>query len=161
MQHTDSHSSSSSSSTATPTQDPLQQKMKSSSSRQSLEKQLNDLLQALFELSVVVYDFQPDGNKRVWDKINAILDHYRRIGDLKDGLDDFVPEEVINYIEHGRNPDMFTQAFVERAATENQFTHGKIKAVDEFRHLLSDEFAKSFPDLYDNTDIFDSASQDN
>ncbi|KAI8981842.1 mediator complex, subunit Med10, partial [Mycotypha africana] len=54
-----------------------------------------------------------------------------------------------SYIEQGRNPDLFTQAFVERTATENQFTNGKIKAVSEFRTLLSEEFNKSFPDLYD------------
>lgn len=36
----------------------------------------------------------------------------------------------ISYVEHGRNPDIFTQSFVERTATENQFTNGKIKAVD-------------------------------
>lgn len=29
---------------------------------------------------------------------NAILDHYKKISDLKDGLDDFVPEEVIKYV---------------------------------------------------------------
>lgn len=76
-----------------------------------------------------------------------------------------------SFVEHGKNPDIFTQGFVERAATENQFTNGKIKAVgvsclfwkftrhlssliliilQEFRQLLSDEFTKSFPDLYDN-----------
>lgn len=37
--------------------------------RESLENQLNELLQVLFELSVVVYDFQPDGNKLVWEKM--------------------------------------------------------------------------------------------
>lgn len=37
--------------------------------RQSLEDKLNDLLQKLFELSVIVYDFQPDGNKLVWKKM--------------------------------------------------------------------------------------------
>lgn len=37
--------------------------------RQSIEDQLNDLLQKLFELSVIVYDFQPDGNKLVWKKV--------------------------------------------------------------------------------------------
>jgi mediator of RNA polymerase II transcription subunit 10 len=37
--------------------------------RQSLEDQLNELLQKLFELSVIVYDFQPDGNKLVWKKM--------------------------------------------------------------------------------------------
>jgi mediator of RNA polymerase II transcription subunit 10 len=37
--------------------------------RQSVEDQLNELLQKLFELSVIVYDFQPDGNKLVWKKM--------------------------------------------------------------------------------------------
>ncbi|ORY98898.1 transcription factor subunit Med10 of mediator complex-domain-containing protein, partial [Syncephalastrum racemosum] len=55
-----------------------------------------------------------------------------------------------SFVEHGKNPDIFTQGFVERTATENQFTNGKIKAVDEFRSILSEEFSKSFPDLYDN-----------
>ncbi|KAG2201667.1 mediator complex, subunit Med10 [Mucor mucedo] len=119
--------------------------------RQSVEDQLNELLQELFELSVIVYDFQPDGNKLVWKKINSIIEHYKDIDHLKDDIDSFIPEEVINFVEHGKNPDIFTQGFVERAATENQFTNGKIKAVNEFKSILSDEFSKSFPDLYDST----------
>lgn len=34
-----------------------------------------------------------------------------------------------SYVEQGRNPDIFTRAFIERAAGENQYTNGKIKAV--------------------------------
>lgn len=34
-----------------------------------------------------------------------------------------------SFVEHGKNPDVFTQGFVERAATENQFTNGKINAI--------------------------------
>ncbi|KAI8382352.1 mediator complex, subunit Med10 [Blakeslea trispora] len=123
-----------------------------SSARQEVEDQLNELLQKLFELSVIVYDFQPDGNKLVWKKINSIIEHYKEIEQLKDGIDSFIPEEVINFVEHGKNPEIFTQGFVERTATENQFTNGKINAVKEFRELLSGEFTKSFPDLYDNAD---------
>ncbi|KAI9018071.1 transcription factor subunit Med10 of mediator complex-domain-containing protein [Phycomyces nitens] len=119
----------------------------SESARRSLEEQLNEMLQVLFELSVVVYDFQPEGNKLVWDKINSIIDHYQKMDELKDGLEAYVPEEVINYVESGKNPDIFTQTFVERAASENQFTNGKIKAVDNFRNILSNEFLKSFPEL--------------
>ncbi|KAI8989521.1 mediator complex, subunit Med10 [Pilobolus umbonatus] len=129
-----------------------------SASRQLLENQLNDLLQNLFELSVIVYDFQSAGNNRVWKKINNIIEHYKEIEQLKDGLEEYIPEEVINYVEQGRNPDIFTQKFVERTATENQFTNGKIKAVDEFKQLLTKEFSQSFPDLYDNTDIFKSTT---
>ncbi|KAG2232642.1 mediator complex, subunit Med10 [Thamnidium elegans] len=119
--------------------------------RQSVEDQLNELLQELFELSVIVYDFQPDGNKLVWKKINSVIDHYQKIDELKDGIESFIPEEVINFVEHGKNPDIFTQGFVERAATENQFTNGKIKAVNEFRGILTEEFSKSFPDLYNGS----------
>ncbi|KAG1065310.1 hypothetical protein G6F42_026852 [Rhizopus arrhizus] len=97
--------------------------------REATQDKLNELLQKLFELSVIVYDFQPDGNKLVWKKINEIIEHYKEVDDLKDGIDSFIPEEVINFVEHGKNPDIFTQGFVERAATENQFTNGKIKAV--------------------------------
>lgn len=34
-----------------------------------------------------------------------------------------------SYVEQGRNPDIFTRAFIERAAGENQYTNGKIQAV--------------------------------
>jgi mediator of RNA polymerase II transcription subunit 10 len=37
--------------------------------RQDVEEQLHELLQVLFELAVMVYDFQPDGNKLVWNKM--------------------------------------------------------------------------------------------
>ncbi|KAI8098623.1 transcription factor subunit Med10 of mediator complex-domain-containing protein [Halteromyces radiatus] len=127
--------------------------------RQEVEEQLHDLLQVLFELSVMVYDFQPDGNKLVWNKINSVLDHYKTIDQLKNGLNEFIPEEVISYVENGKNPDLFTQAFTSRTASENQFTHGKIKAVENFRSLLSDEFAKSFPDLYENNNDLNAHEQ--
>lgn len=67
----ESHSSSSSSaSTPNNNVDSVNTANKTSqASRKELEEQLNDLLQALFELSVVVYDFQPDGNHLVWNKV--------------------------------------------------------------------------------------------
>ncbi|KAG2227315.1 hypothetical protein INT45_004270 [Circinella minor] len=153
MQQTDSRSSSGSSSAPTPTNQPDSSQNNTNTSkvaRRALEEQLNELIQVLFELSVMVYDFQPDGNQLVWNKINSILEHYQTIDGLKDNIDTHIPEEVINFVEQGRNPDIFTQGFVERTASENQFTNGKIKAVDEFRSILSDEFKKHYPDLYDN-----------
>lgn len=41
----------------------------SDEARHLLKEQLDELLQNLFELSVIVYDFQPDGNKLVWKKM--------------------------------------------------------------------------------------------
>ncbi|KAI9258290.1 transcription factor subunit Med10 of mediator complex-domain-containing protein [Sporodiniella umbellata] len=130
-------------------------RVSSDNARHLLKNQLDELLQNLFELSVIVYDFQPDGNKLVWKKINNILEYYRAIEDLRGDVPEHIPEEVINFVEHGKNPDLFTQSFVERTATENQYTNGKVKAVDEFKKLLAEEFTKSFPDLYDYQNIVD------
>ena len=41
----------------------------SSSAKDEVESQLQELLQTLLDLSIVVYDFQPDGNKLVWNKM--------------------------------------------------------------------------------------------
>ena len=72
MQQTDSRSSSGSSSAPTPTNHPDSSQNNSNTSkvaRRALEEQLNELIQVLFELSVMVYDFQPDGNQLVWNKM--------------------------------------------------------------------------------------------
>ncbi|KAI7883911.1 hypothetical protein K492DRAFT_158948 [Lichtheimia hyalospora FSU 10163] len=156
MQQADSRSSSSSSAAATPNNhvDSTQNTSEASkAARLALEGEINDILQVLFELSVVVFDFQPEGNQLVRNKINTIIEHYRKIDELKKDIDTFIPEEVINFVEHGKNPDLFTQGFVERTASENQFTYGKVKAVNEFRSILADEFEKSFPDLYQSNDM--------
>ncbi|KAI8583634.1 hypothetical protein K450DRAFT_222071 [Umbelopsis ramanniana AG] len=119
----------------------------SNAAKDAVDTQLQELLQSLLDLSIIVYDFQPDGNRLVWNKINDIITHYQNIDRLKDDISEFIPEEVINYVEQGRNPDIFTRAFIERAAGENQYTNGKIQAVSEFRDLFKSELSKSFPDL--------------
>lgn len=41
----------------------------SSSAKEAVETQLQELLQSLLDLSIIVYDFQPDGNRLVWNKM--------------------------------------------------------------------------------------------
>ena len=41
-----------------------------------------------------------------------------------------VPLAVLESIDNARNPAAFTRETVERAATENQFLHGKMRAVE-------------------------------
>lgn len=73
MQQADSRSSSSSSAAATPNNhvDSSQNNTSEASkaARLALEGEINDILQVLFELSVVVFDFQPEGNHLVRTKM--------------------------------------------------------------------------------------------
>ncbi|KAJ2815439.1 RNA polymerase II mediator complex subunit [Coemansia sp. 'formosensis'] len=65
---------------------------------------------------------------------------------LKDRLNVNVPEEVLTYIKDGRNPDEFTSQFMERLASENQFTNGKISALTNFKQEYEAKIRELFPD---------------
>ncbi|KAJ2859642.1 RNA polymerase II mediator complex subunit, partial [Coemansia erecta] len=54
--------------------------------------------------------------------------------------------EVLAYIRDGRNPDEFTSQFMERVASENQFTNGKISALTNFKQEFEEKLREFFPD---------------
>lgn len=58
-----------------------------------------------------------------------------------------MPREVIQYVEDGRNPDVYTREFVEVAVKQNQLLHGKVEAMKGFRDTLVEEVEAAFPEL--------------
>lgn len=58
-----------------------------------------------------------------------------------------VPPELIQYVDNGRNPDIYTREFVELARKSNQLMKGKIEAFSDFRDTLAGEMCKALPEL--------------
>ncbi|KKA27832.1 hypothetical protein TD95_003904 [Thielaviopsis punctulata] len=58
-----------------------------------------------------------------------------------------VPPELIQYVEGGRNPDIYTREFVELVHRGNQLMRGKMNAFAQFRDILADHIAESMPEL--------------
>ncbi|RKF58940.1 Mediator of RNA polymerase II transcription subunit 10 [Erysiphe neolycopersici] len=58
-----------------------------------------------------------------------------------------VPAELIQYVDNGRNPDIYTREFVELARKSNQLMKGKIEAHAQFRDILAHEMCKALPEL--------------
>jgi mediator of RNA polymerase II transcription subunit 10 len=58
-----------------------------------------------------------------------------------------VPPELIQYVENGRNPDIYTREFVELVRRGNQLMRGKQDAFRAFRDVLAGEVAKAMPEL--------------
>jgi mediator of RNA polymerase II transcription subunit 10 len=48
---------------------------------------------------------------------------------LSSELKEQIPLDVVEYIENGRNPDVYTREFAELLAKQNQFVNGKMKAM--------------------------------
>jgi mediator of RNA polymerase II transcription subunit 10 len=61
-----------------------------------------------------------------------------------------VPPELIQYVENGRNPDIYTREFVELVRRGNQLMKGKQMAFRSFRDVLAGEMEKAMPELRDD-----------
>ncbi|KAI0602887.1 mediator complex, subunit Med10 [Biscogniauxia sp. FL1348] len=58
-----------------------------------------------------------------------------------------IPPELIQYVDNGRNPDIYTREFVELVRRGNQLMRGKQNAFASFRDVLAGEMEKAMPEL--------------
>jgi mediator of RNA polymerase II transcription subunit 10 len=58
-----------------------------------------------------------------------------------------IPPELIQYVDSGRNPDIYTREFVELVRRGNQLMRGKTAAFAGFRDVLAREMASALPEL--------------
>jgi mediator of RNA polymerase II transcription subunit 10 len=58
-----------------------------------------------------------------------------------------VPPELIQYVENGRNPDIYTREFVELVRRGNQLMRGKQQAFASFRDVLAEQISSAMPEL--------------
>lgn len=58
-----------------------------------------------------------------------------------------LPFELIQYVEGGRNPDIYTREFVELVRRQNQLVRGKMRAFGAFRDVLAGEMGEALPEL--------------
>lgn len=63
-----------------------------------------------------------------------------------------VPPELVQYVEGGRNPDIYTREFVELVRRGNQLVRGKMGAFETFRDVLAAEMSSAMPELKGDID---------
>lgn len=63
------------------------------------------------------------------------------------GFNIMIPPEVIQYVDDGRNPDIYIREFVELARRSNQVLKGKQEACAAFRDILATQMWTAMPEL--------------
>lgn len=58
-----------------------------------------------------------------------------------------VPPELLEYVENGRNPDIYTREFLELVRRGNQLMKGKMNAFGCFRDMMAQDIATAMPEL--------------
>ncbi|KAM4685246.1 mediator of RNA polymerase II transcription subunit 10 isoform 1-T1 [Amazona ochrocephala] len=108
----------------------------------SLEEHLEKFVENIRQLGIIVSDFQPSSQAGLNQKLNFMVTGLQDIDKCRQQLHDIsVPLEVFEYIDQGRNPQLYTKECLERALAKNEQVKGKIDtmkyAADDDRFLTS------------------------
>ncbi|XXH04988.1 hypothetical protein Hte_011412 [Hypoxylon texense] len=152
----------------------------------ALEQQLKDVIQTLTNIMVQVTNYDatttggatPGGsssnstNSRpsrdvIAHELRTLSDHLKSVHALgtspssSSGLLPQVPPELVQYVDNGRNPDIYTREFVELLRRSNQLMRGKQSAFLAFRDVLAAEMDKAMPELRDDVAVVVAATNGN
>ncbi|XP_055965055.1 mediator of RNA polymerase II transcription subunit 10 [Sorex fumeus] len=112
-----------------------------------LEEHLEKFVENIRQLGIIVSDFQPSSQAGLNQKLNFIVTGLQDIDKCRQQLNDItVPLEVFEYIDQGRNPQLYTKECLERALAKNEQVKGKIDTMKKFKSLLIQELSKVFPE---------------
>ncbi|CAH0389446.1 unnamed protein product [Bemisia tabaci] len=113
---------------------------------ENLETQLEMFIENVRQIRIIVADFQPQGQNVLNQKIQTMVFGLQEIDKLKSQVQDVhVPLEVFDYIDQGRNPQLYTKDCIEKALTKNEQVKGKIDAYRKFKAHLLVELSSVFP----------------
>ncbi|GFT33465.1 mediator of RNA polymerase II transcription subunit 10 [Nephila pilipes] len=117
-----------------------------SAALENLEGNLELFIENVRQLGIIVSDFQPQGQTILNQKIAQMVTHMQEIDKCKNQVQDLqVPLEVFEYIDQGRNPQLYTKDCMEKALNKNEVVKGKIDSYRRFKSLLLVELSKVFP----------------
>lgn len=114
---------------------------------------MENLTQSLIELGVIVHDYVGEEGTQVAleHKTKDLVAELRSAAQNADSLDDIaVPTTVIEYLEDGRNPDIYSREFIETLAMQNQFIRGKMVAMAQFKDILVTQLGEAFDWMKDD-----------
>ncbi|CEP22657.1 NUT2 [Cyberlindnera jadinii] len=118
---------------------------------ESAKNILHNLTDITTELLVQVHDFQGTESSRDGLAIvmNSTVENLEKLQRSNlTALDNVqIPLDVVQYIEDGRNPDVYTREFVEATRKSNQYLRGKMVAMRQLRDVLAQKISTEFSEL--------------
>ncbi|NWR76512.1 MED10 polymerase, partial [Centropus unirufus] len=114
----------------------------------SLEEHLEKFVENIRQLGIIGYRSPSLAqNNPLSHCRNFMVTGLQDIDKCRQQLHDIsVPLEVFEYIDQGRNPQLYTKECLERALAKNEQVKGKIDTMKKFKSLLIQELTKVFPE---------------
>ncbi|RMD39503.1 hypothetical protein DV735_g5627, partial [Chaetothyriales sp. CBS 134920] len=117
---------------------------------QDVNTGIKTVVQNMFDVTQTVVGFVPESQNLLVDRVDQLvqnLEHLANITDPKVSPDNPVhgikiAPEIVDYVDDGRNPDIFSRDFVERVQRGNMVMKGKQEAFRSFAHVFAEELKK-------------------
>lgn len=113
---------------------------------------IKDVLQDYYELQTQVHGYRSEVETRdvLINKIHELSQSLARVERESSSstlVSTFVPPEVVDYVDDGRNSDIYTRDLVEVVQRGNAVLNGKMNAFGTFSKIFADDLRKHFPEL--------------
>jgi len=117
------------------------------SSLEQLEFQLESFIENVRKIGIHVSDFQPQSQHQLNQRLQSMITNMQQIDKLRTPVQDVhVPLEVFDYIDGGRNPQLYTKDCMEKALSKNEQVNGSLQSYKSFNASLLVELSQVFPD---------------
>ncbi|KAG6039935.1 hypothetical protein E4U19_002230 [Claviceps sp. Clav32 group G5] len=120
---------------------------------EAFEQQLKDVIQDLYQIMIQVATYDTTGRpgrEVLSEELKTLSHSIKSIHEVSSSPTTnlpLVPPELLDYVESGRNPDIYTREFTELTRRGNQLMRGKALAFGDFRDVLAREISTAMPEL--------------
>lgn len=127
---------------------------------------LKDTIQHLYDVQATTHGYVPESNDLLVDKLTNLtnsLAHLQTLTSKNASPQNPIHQvsiapEIIDYVDDGRNPDIFTREFVENVQRGNAVVNGKRNAFKDFSQILAGTIKEKLPGWEEDVDgIMDDA----
>ncbi|XP_065065326.1 mediator of RNA polymerase II transcription subunit 10-like [Rhopilema esculentum] len=115
---------------------------------ETLQQNIEQFIETTRQIGIMVSDFQPGSQDTLNDKINNMITDMQEIDRCKHLVQDVeVPLEIFQYVDQGKNPELYTEECFKRTVNKNEEVKSKVDAYKNFRMTLTEELTKEFPEM--------------
>ncbi|KAL8667319.1 MAG: hypothetical protein Q9202_000893 [Teloschistes flavicans] len=115
--------------------------------------QIKDVIHDLYSIQAATHGYVgPQTQQELVRLVTRLAGSLATLSNDASTLPTQITPEIIEYVDEGRNPDIYTREFVEVVQKSNQYMKGKSEAFAGFRDALAQEIVKAWPEMKADVD---------
>ena len=113
---------------------------------EGLQSNIEEFIETSRQIGIMVSDFQPGCQEVLNTKLNSMIETMQEMEKAKSSVADVeVPAEIFQYIDQGRNPQLYTKDCLQKVSHKKDEFECKIDAYKKFKGVLEEELKKELP----------------